>query len=75
MSVPGFTAEISVYKPATEYRLSARKILSIGAVKPAIIPRSACWRACCWWDPTSGFFECDDGCLNCCRHPSPSTCM
>jgi hypothetical protein len=75
MNVPGFTAESSIYKTTNKYRLSAGGAESTSGVQPAFIPHGRCWQACCWYDPATGAFECDDGCMICCRNPSPRNCQ
>jgi hypothetical protein len=75
MTTPGFMAETSVYKTENNYRPSVGTANSASGIQPALVPRNRCWRACCWHDPSTGDFDCDDGCLQCCFHPSPRNCQ
>lgn len=43
MSIPGFTAEASLSKHRTCYRMGQ---VAIAMARPAVIPQFSCWRVC-----------------------------
>jgi hypothetical protein len=74
MNTPGFTAETSVYRTSNSYRSSAGSGAAAG-LRLAFIRGGRCAQICCTTDPSTGDVDCDDGCMRCCRHPSPANCQ
>ena len=75
MNTPRFTAETSIYRTSNNYRLSAGSGGPATGLRPAFIRGGRCAQICCWVDPSTGDTDCDDGCMRCCRHPSPANCQ
>jgi hypothetical protein len=66
MTVPGFSAEASLYKKTNNYRLSAGGAKSTSGIQLAFIRR--CQEECCQDD------VCDPFCWMCCTNPSNPVC-